>query len=76
LKFRFLPGHFLRPLHPKVLLPSSDFVFGAVFFSDEGELLASFVKARLVKYIDGKITLFGGTVAARAVQRLDLHVPP
>ena len=30
-------------------------------FKDEGELIASWGKARLVKYLDGKLVLSGGT---------------
>ena len=36
---------------------------------DEGELLATFGDARLVKYLDGKIELCGGADADRAAAR-------
>ena len=36
---------------------------------DEGELIASFGDARLVKYLDGKIKLVGGTRDERGAAR-------
>jgi hypothetical protein len=36
---------------------------------DEGELIASFGDARLVKYLDGKIALVGGTRDERHAAR-------
>lgn len=36
-------------------------------FSDDGELIAKFGKARLVRYLNGKLALQGGSAADRSV---------
>jgi hypothetical protein len=38
-------------------------------FKDEGELIASWGEARLVKYLDGKVVLMGGSKQDRIEAR-------